>query len=103
IGNSANGFAILITSSSTPRAVTEVTLQFNTTTLVQVGCGTVQGCTASGSTLTIDVKTLFDTWFATSQFGSLSTLRLPLNLQGSVHGTVLVTLKNALGASNTLT
>jgi hypothetical protein len=78
-------------------------LIFNTSVGVQVSCGSAPGCTASGPTLTFDVKPLYDGWFATSsQFGSLSTLRLPLAIQGTVHGFVLVTLKNALGSSNTM-
>jgi len=101
--NSQGGFAILVNSSSTALSVTEMALQFFTSPAIQLGCGTASGCTVSGSTLTFDVKTLFDNWYATSsQFGSLSTLRLPLSLQGSVHGTITVTLRNTLGTSNTI-
>ena len=101
--DSQNGFALLITSFSTPRSMTEMSLQFNTVPSVPVGCGSVAGCTASGSTLTLDVKGIFDTWFTGgSQSGGLSTLRLPLSIQGKVRGSVSVTLKNALGSSNTV-
>jgi len=79
-----------------------VSLQFNTSPAVQFNCGSVSGCTASGSTLTLDLTALYNGWFATSQFGGLSTLRLPLTIQGSPRGSVNVTLKNALGASNSL-
>jgi hypothetical protein len=96
------GFAVLITSSSTPRSITEVSLQFSTTPAVQFNCGSVSGCTTSGSTLILDVTTLFNNWYATSQFGSLSTLRLPLTISGTPRGSVNVTLKNAIGASNIL-
>jgi hypothetical protein len=99
--DSQNGFALLITSFSTPRSMTELSLQFNTG--VPVGCGSVAGCTASGSTLTLDVKGIFDAWFTgSSQSGGLSTLRLPLSIQGKVRGSVGVTFKNALGSSNTV-
>jgi hypothetical protein len=97
------GYTLLITSLSTPRSVTELSLQFNTTPAVQVSCGTVPGCTASGSTLTFDVRGLFNNWFAqSSQFGSLSTLKLPLSLQGTVRGSVSVSLRNDLGISNSI-
>ena len=101
--DSQNGFALLITSFSTPRSMTEMGLQFNTVPSVPVGCGSAPGCTASGSTLTLDVKGIYDTWFtSSSQSGGLSTLRLPLSIQGKVRGSVSVTLKNALGSSNTV-
>jgi hypothetical protein len=46
---------------------------------------------------------MFDSWFSgSSQFGGLTTLRLPLSIQGNVHGTVTVSLKNALGVSNSV-
>ena len=100
-GDSQNGFALLITSFSTPRSMTEMSLQFNTIPSVPVGCGSAPGCSASGSTLTLDVKGIFDTWFTgSSQAGGLSTLRLPLSIQGKIRGSVGVTLKNALGSSN---
>jgi len=101
--DSQNGFALLITSFSTPRSVTELSLQFNTSPMVGVGCGSVPGCTSSGSTLTLDINGMFDNWFSGSQFGGLSTLRLPISIRGTVHGSVGVTLKNALGSSNTVT
>jgi serine protease len=98
-----SGVGILITSSSTARSVTEMILQFSTTPTVDPSCGSVAGCTASGSTLTLDVKTLFDTWFSRdSQFGSLNTLRIPLVIQGNLHGSLSVTFKNALGSSNAM-
>lgn len=51
-------------------------------------------------TLTFDVKTMFNGWYsADSTYGSLVTLRLPLKIQGDVHGLVAVTLRNAIGVS----
>ena len=59
------------------------------------------GCKVSAYTLTLDVKALFDAWFAAdTQFGSVSVLRLPFAIQGSVRGAVLVSLRNRLGESN---
>ena len=99
--DSQPGVGILITSSSTARSVTEMIMQFNTSPRVDPSCGSVAGCTASGSTLTLDVKALFDGWFSgDSQFGSLNTLRIPLVIQGNLHGSVSITFKNALGSSN---
>jgi uncharacterized repeat protein (TIGR01451 family) len=101
--DSTNGFALLITSSSTPRSITDLVVQFFATSPLQLSCGTVAGCTASGSTLTFDVRQLFDGWFSgNTQFGGLSTFRLPLTVQGILHGSVSVSLKNGLGLSNTM-
>jgi len=97
------GFALLITSTSTQRSVTDLVVQFFTGSQLNLSCGTVAGCTASGSTLTFDVRQLFDNWFSGNvQFGGLSTFRLPLTIQGALHGTVLATLRNGLGSSNAM-
>jgi uncharacterized repeat protein (TIGR01451 family) len=97
------GFAALITSYSTPRSITQLTLQFVTTPSPQLSCGSVPGCTASGATMVFDVGPLFDNWFAnSSQFGSLTTLRVPLSIQGFIRGSVNVILRNSLGESNSV-
>jgi hypothetical protein len=102
--NTQNGFAALINLQSTLREVTQMSLTFNTSTPVKLSCGGVAGCSVSGATITFDVKTLFDNWFKSdTTFGSLSTLRLPLTISGGVHGTVNVTFRNSMGASNTVT
>jgi len=96
-----DGFAFLITSFSTVRSMSEVALQFNTFPAVQLSCGGVAGCTASGTTMTFDVKSLFDAWFnGNSQSGGLSTLRLPMTIPSSIHGGVNITLRNSAGGSN---
>jgi len=98
-----NGFAAVINLSSTSREVTQLSLTFNTTSAVRLSCGTVAGCTVLGTTMTFDVKGIFDSWFnntSSSSFGSLSVLRVPLSTQGSIQGTVSVTLRNTQGVSN---
>ena len=53
--------------------------------------------------MTLDVKSLFDAWFLQDTlFGGTSTLQVPLSVQGTVRGTVSVSLRNSLGGSNTM-
>jgi hypothetical protein len=97
------GIAASITLSSTPREVTELVLSFNAATRVSLSCGPVAGCAASGSTLTLDVRSLFDAWYSADRvFGSLVTLRVPLSIEGTLNGTVDVYLRNAHGTSNVM-
>lgn len=75
-------------------------LQFNTTPVVRLSCRAVNGCSVAGQSLSLDVRSAFNQWFAAdTTFGSLSTLSLPLLIDGSVHGTVDVTLRNSRGIS----
>jgi hypothetical protein len=102
-GQAANSVTVRITLTSTMREVTALSLQFDTTPAVRLDCGAVSGCAAQGATVTLDVKPLFDAWFASDRsFGSLNVLRLPLTVPQTVHGTVTVTLRNAKGLSNTM-
>jgi len=95
-----DGFAAVMTLISSTREVTQLLLTFNTTALIRLSCGSAVGCTASGSTLTFDVRSLFDTWFAgDNTFGSLTTLRIPLSIPDTVHGSVAVRLLNSRGIS----
>jgi uncharacterized repeat protein (TIGR01451 family) len=97
------GFSALITSLSTTRDVTLLNLTFNTTPAIRLSCGTVAGCSVMGQTLSLDVRSQFDQWFAAdTRFGGLSTLTIPLSIDGNVHGIVFVTLRNSRGTSNTL-
>src|SRR5262249_55749581 len=58
---------------STLREVTELSLRFDTQPSIRLSCGAVVGCSVSANTLTLDVKSLFDAWFAAdTQFGSAS-------------------------------
>jgi uncharacterized repeat protein (TIGR01451 family) len=98
--DTADGFAAVITLWSTSREVTTLALRFDTTAPVQLSCGGVTGCAVSGSTLTFDVRHLFDAWFASGDaLGSLSRMRLPFSITGTAHGTVWVTFRNSLGTS----
>jgi hypothetical protein len=94
---------VAISLSSTLREVTELILRFDTQPSIHLSCGAVRGCSVSANTLTLDVKALFDAWFAADkQFGSASVLRVPFAVQGSVRGAVVVSLRNRLGVSNTM-
>jgi sugar lactone lactonase YvrE len=95
-----NGFAAVMTLLSSTREVKDLILRFNTTKEVRLSCGTVAGCSSSGSVLTFDVRSLFDTWYAgDTTFGSLTALRIPLTIPASVHGSVSISLRNSRGES----
>src|SRR5204862_5070891 len=95
-----NGFAVVITLLSTTREVTEFTMRFDVQQSVRLSCGAVAGCTSTGSTLTFDVKSLFSAWYASgAALGSLSAMRLPLSIHGTMDGSVWVTLRNSRGSS----
>ncbi|HEX5108595.1 MAG TPA: YCF48-related protein [Vicinamibacterales bacterium] len=97
------GFAARILLSSTVREVTAVILTFTTTKSIQLSCGDVAGCSVSGTTMTLNVESLFNDWFASNtSFGSLSLLRLPLAIDGAIQGTVSVRLRNSRGTSNAM-
>ena len=101
-GASRTAFAVAIRLFSNPREVTQLILRFDTSAGSKAGCGTVAGCSASGNTLTLDVRSLFDAWFtANPAGGSATTLRVPLSAEGTVQGSVTVSLRNAVGTSNT--
>jgi uncharacterized repeat protein (TIGR01451 family) len=97
-------FNLGITVSSSEREITHLVLNFSTSPAITVSCGGVSGCTASGNALSLDVKSLFETWFkSTSQYGSLGTLTVPLTFTGTYSGTLIISLRNSLGTSNSLT
>jgi hypothetical protein len=51
-----------------------------------------------------DVRPIFDPWFASdTTYGSMSTLRFPFELGGTVAGSLSVTLTNDQGTSNAVT
>jgi uncharacterized repeat protein (TIGR01451 family) len=94
------GDVILITLSSTVRNVMRLRVTFNTTSPVQLSCGSVAGCSVSGTTVTFDVKLLFDQWYRDDKvYGGLARLRVPFSIQGSVKGTVTLALQNIVGIS----
>jgi hypothetical protein len=98
-----NGFAAVITLMSPMREVSDLILEFHTNSPVRLSCGTTNGCSASESSLTFDVREMFNSWFAEdSTFGSLSMMRIPLSIPASVHGSVVITLRNSRGPSNSM-
>jgi sugar lactone lactonase YvrE len=98
---SGNSTEVAVTLSATSREVTQMTLTFWTTPAVQLSCGSVPGCVASKSTLTLDVKSLFDSWYSSdSTFGGVSRLRFPFAIKGSISGSITVRLRNSQGDSN---
>jgi len=101
-GASRTAFSVAIRLFSNPREVTQLILRFDTSAGSKAGCGTVAGCSASGNTLTLDVRSLFDSWFtANPTSGSATTLRVPLSAEGTVQGSVTISLRNGVGTSNT--
>lgn len=94
-------FAAHVLLSSTARDVTHVTLQFDTERPVRLDCGPVPACSVSGRTMTIEVASLFGDWFTgQSLYGGLALMRLPLAIDGSVQGRVIVRLGNGHGFSS---
>jgi uncharacterized repeat protein (TIGR01451 family) len=97
----SNASALSMTLSSTAREVSELILEFKTTPRLQLACGSVPGCSVSGSTLRFDVQSLFENWYRSdSTYGSLTTLTLPWAIQGSVRGAVSVKLRNSQGQAS---
>jgi len=100
-GSSLN---IAVTLTSNSREVTQLSLQFSTNPVPRLSCGSLAGCVVSGSTLTLDVKSLFDGWFSgNTQFGGASVLHVPLTIEGTIKGSIIVSLRNSVGLSNTST
>ena len=99
----SSGFESAITLFASTKDVTSLSFRFNTTTPIQLSCGGLSGCSASGSTITFTVASLFNTWYAdNTAYGSLATIRVPFNIQGTLSGSISVTLTNALGPSNSM-
>ena len=102
-GASRTNFTAAINLFSTSREVTQLILRFETNPSVNLSCGTAAGCSASGNTLTLDVKSLFDGHFnGNPSYGSTGILRVPLSIDGSVKGTAVISLRNATGTSNSV-
>jgi len=99
------GFTTAITFMSTMREVTQLIITFNVTPTIKPSCGTLTGCSVSGSAITFDVKPAFDAWFASDvTFGSMGTLSIPFTIEGgTVKGTMSIALRNSQGVSNAAT
>jgi len=100
-GASRANFRAVINFFSTAREVTQLILRFETTPSVRLSCGDAAGCSASGNTLTLDVKSMFDEWFnGNPSYGSTGILLVPLSIDGNVKGTMVISLRNAIGTSS---
>jgi uncharacterized repeat protein (TIGR01451 family) len=100
---SANLFAVGLNLISTPREVTQLIVRFDTSPSVHLNCGGMAGCSSSGNAFTLDVKSVFDAWFAgDTSFGGISNLRLPFYIGGSVKGALTISLSNRTGPSNSV-
>jgi hypothetical protein len=81
----ANLFVVGLNLTSTPREVTQLIVRFDTSPLLRLNCSGMAGCSSSGNAFTLDVKSVFDSWFASeTTFGGISNLRLPFYISGSV-------------------
>jgi large repetitive protein len=94
---SANSFQLVVFGFSTPRDITRATVRLTA----------APGATLTSSELTIDLNSLFTTWYNSSTsfpFGSQFRLTLPFTLTGSAAdiSSVSVTLTNSVGTSNSL-
>jgi hypothetical protein len=99
----SSGFDTSFTLISSTREVRTLTFQFNTTAPIRLSCGGVAGCTANGATISFTVTSLFNSWYASNPaYGSLATVRVPFNIQGTISGSISVTLTNSVGNSNTM-
>jgi subtilisin family serine protease len=99
-----SGFAALVTLMSNTRDVTSVTFTFETRPGIKLSCGSVAGCSVAGPSITFDVQSLFNTWYASDvTFGGASTLRVPFSISGSLTGSINVTIRSSAGSSNTQT
>jgi hypothetical protein len=92
--HTATGFELHITGYSTPRQLTQATVQFTPS----------QGSDLQTTQLAIPLTNLAGAWYqssASNQFGSQFTLVLPFTIQGNAAGidSVSVTLSNDQGSS----
>jgi sugar lactone lactonase YvrE len=98
---SGDSFAVALNLSSTAREVTQLTARFQLSQQVRLSCGAVPGCSVSGNSIVLDVKSMFDAWFVSDTlFGSTSRLNVPLLINRSLQGAITITLTNRFGTSN---
>ncbi|HLJ47001.1 MAG TPA: putative Ig domain-containing protein [Bryobacteraceae bacterium] len=90
----SNGaLSVVISGFSTPREVTKATFHFT-------------GNNLQTSDFTVDVSSAFTQWYqsaASTQFGSAFIYTQPFTFQGTLSGSVTVTLANSIGSSNSIT
>jgi len=99
----ATGFVAAFTLFSPSRRVNTLSFQFNASPPIRLSCGNLSSCSASGSTVTFQVQPLFNTWYANNtDFGSIATVRVPFTIDGTLSGTISMTVTNETGPSNTM-
>ncbi|MBE7541418.1 MAG: Ig domain-containing protein [Bryobacteraceae bacterium] len=94
----ATGFELVVFGYSTPRDILRANVRLTP----------AAGGSLTASEFTIDLNTVFTTWYNSSgsvPFGSQFRLSLPFSLTGNASdiGSASVTLTNSVGTSNTLT
>jgi hypothetical protein len=102
---SPSALSVVVTGFCTARSVREINLSFTP----------VAGESLATTTLAINAETAFDAWYASTPsvaFGSQFSVTIPLQLSGQTRSvtslvnaiqSIAVSLRNALGASNTVT
>jgi hypothetical protein len=97
----ATSFSLQLTAFATNRSISRIDIQFQP----------VAGVTVTTPSASLDVASTFRTWYQSQQsqqYGSLFTLTIPFNLQGSLSNgmsmidaleSVSVTMANAVGTS----
>ena len=100
---SGNSFRLGVHLTSSPREVTQLVLRF-VGSQARLSCGTVAGCAPSGDSLILDVRPMFDSWFiGDTMHGSASTLHLPFSIDRAIQGSLMISLGNRFGTSNSVT
>jgi len=104
VAKTSGGFETAMTLILTTREARTMTFHFNTSSPVKLNCGGVAGCSAFGSDISLSTTALFNSWFSSSSgAGGAAILRVPFNIQGTISGSIGVTIANSVGNSNTMT
>jgi uncharacterized repeat protein (TIGR01451 family) len=98
-----NKFSVGVHLTSSPREVTQLLLRFEGSK-ARLSCGALAGCAANGNLLTLDVRSMFDSWFISdTENGSASILHLPFAMDPNIRGAIGINLVNRIGTSNSVT
>ena len=101
---SSNGgsFLLGVHLTSSPREVTALLFRF-VGSQARLSCGGMAGCSVDGNQLSLDVRSVFDSWFiADTLNGSASTLHIPFHIDSNIKGTIVISLVNRFGTSNSV-
>jgi uncharacterized repeat protein (TIGR01451 family) len=100
--SNGNNFSLGVQLTSSPREVTQLVLRF-AGPQARLSCGALAGCTAKGDSLTLDVRSMFDNWFVADTLnGGASTLHLPFYIDFTTKGSIMISLVNRFGTSNSI-